>query len=279
MAGVWLTFILLNILTIHDPSRDLFYVRVCRLGINIPAFAATLIVRPGRRIGPFGFAVIAVMIVQNVLLQPFLSPVSLPCIQPTEIAMLVGVGAFCACVTFSEGVLLAAGTFCASVFTVAFLLHESALLVVFHSAWVLSLLVAAGSSGYLLDRTQRVVWLREIDLRRAEERIRELLHNVLSPSIAARKLAGEAPIADQFADAGLLFADVVGFTTLSTRLDSTQVGMLSDLFSRFDTISARYGLEKSRRLATATRWPPEFPSRFLTIWISWRRRPLRCWRK
>jgi adenylate cyclase len=166
-------------------------------------------------------------------------------------------------------VLLAAGTFCASVFTVAVLLHEPALLVAFNSAWVLSLLVAAGSSGYLLDRTQRVVWLREIDLRRAEERIRELLHNVLPPSIAARKLAGEAPIADQFADAGLLFADVVGVTTLSARLDSAQiVCMLSDLFSDSTLLPLGMAWKRSRRLATATWWPPEFPSRSGTISIS-----------
>lgn len=114
MAAVWLTFIILNALTIHDPSQALLYVRVSGLVANIAFFAATIIARPGRWIGPLGFVVIDAMIVQNMLLLPFLSPASLPYIQPTEVAMLVGVGAFCACVTFSEGLVLAVGTFCAS---------------------------------------------------------------------------------------------------------------------------------------------------------------------
>lgn len=249
MAGVWFAFIVLNALAIHDPSPALFYVRISALLLNVAFLMVTIIARPGRWIGPLGFAVIAVVIVENMLLRPFMSPESLPYIQPTEIAMLLGVGAFCACVSFAEGIVLAAVLFCASLFSVVAFWHEPGLFVVLHCAWVLSLLAAAGSSGYLLDRAQRVVWLRERDLRRAEEQIRTLLHNVLPPSIAARKLAGEAPIADQFPEAGLLFADVVGFTTLSARLDSIQiVSMLGDLFSRFDAIVARYGLEKIKTI-------------------------------
>ena len=249
IAGVWLSFIFLNALVIHDPSQPLLYVRLSGLVINVAVLGATFIAKPGRWIAPLGFAVIALVIAQNMLLRPFMSPVSLPYIQATEIAMLIGVGAFCACVTFSEGLILAAVLFCASVFSVVAFCHEPALFVDLHCAWLLSLLAAAGSSGYLLDRSLRVVWLREMDLRRAEEQIRNLLHNVLPPSIAARKFAGEAPIADQFSEAALLFADVVGFTTLSARLESTEiVNMLSDLFSRFDTISARYGLEKIKTI-------------------------------
>jgi class 3 adenylate cyclase len=249
MAGVWLSFIFLNALAIHDPSPPLLYVRLSGLVINVAVLGATFVAKPGRWIAPVGFVVIALAIVQNMLLRPFMSPVSLPYIQATEIAMLIGVGAFCACVTFFEGIILAAALFCASLFSVVVFWHEPALFVVLHCAWLSSLLAAAGSSGYLLDRAQRVVWLREMDLRRAEEQIRNLLHNVLPPPIAARKLAGEAPIADQFSEAALLFADVVGFTTLSARLESTEiVTMLSDLFSRFDAICARYGLEKIKTI-------------------------------
>ena len=72
---------------------------------------------------------------------------------------------------------------------------------------------------------------------------------VLPPSIAARKLAGESPVADSFSEASVLFADVVDFTSLSARLESPQiVSMLNELFSRFDRISARHGLEKIKTI-------------------------------
>jgi adenylate cyclase len=61
--------------------------------------------------------------------------------------------------------------------------------------------------------------------------------------------AGESAISDRFSEASVLFADVVDFTSLSARLESTQVvGMLNDLFSRFDRIIARHGLEKIKTI-------------------------------
>ena len=77
-----------------------------------------------------------------------------------------------------------------------------------------------------------------------------MLHNVLPSPIAARKLAGELAISDRFSEASVLFADVVDFTSLSARLESTTqvVGMLNDLFSRFDRIIARHGLEKIKTI-------------------------------
>jgi adenylate cyclase len=247
-AAIWLAFTLLNSLTIRDPSQLLFYVRVMGFVVAIAVCIATLIARPGRWIEPITFAMIAVTIGLTTLLLASMSRLSLPYYPPTEIAMLLGVGSFVA-VSFVEGVALAAGTICAFLISVIVLWPEPALLVVFQSAWVVSVVVVAGAGSYLLDRAQHVVWLREMDLLRAEGQVRNLLHNVLPPSIAARKLAGEAPIVDRFSEASLLFADVVGFTSLSQRLDSTQlVGLLGNLFSRFDGIIAEYGLEKIKTI-------------------------------
>ena len=72
---------------------------------------------------------------------------------------------------------------------------------------------------------------------------------MLPPSIAERKLAGESPIADSFQQASLLFADVVGFTPLSSRFTSAEVvNMLNDLYERFDRVVARHGLEKIKTI-------------------------------
>ena len=96
--------------------------------------------------------------------------------------------------------------------------REPPLTIFFEATWLCTVLVFVGVGAYLLDQTQRVAWLRQLDLAEAEDQIRVLLHNVLPPSIVARKLGGETVIADNYAEASLLFADVVNFTSLSARV-------------------------------------------------------------
>ena len=119
----------------------------------------------------------------------------------------------------------------------------------FHFAWLSTTLGLAALGAFALDRMQHLAWWQAQQLLLANENIKSLLHNVLPPSIATRKLAGETAISDKFPEASVLFADVVDFTSLTARLESTQiVGMLNDLFSRFDRIIARYGLEKIKTI-------------------------------
>jgi adenylate cyclase len=249
-TAIWLLFTLLNSFTIQDPSQPLFYVRLSGIVGLLLLYVASFTVKPGRWIEAAGFATLAINIVQLTLVLVFMSPMSLPYYPPSEVYPVLAVVSFVLCgVSFIEGVALATGTLCFFFISVTILWPEPALLVVYHSAWVLSVIVIAGVGSYMLDRTQHMAWLQEMDLQRAEGQVRTLLHNVLPPSIAARKLAGEAPIVDNFIEASLLFADVVDFTSLSARLDSTQVvAMLSDLFSRFDGIIARHGLEKIKTI-------------------------------
>ncbi|MFN0068189.1 MAG: adenylate/guanylate cyclase domain-containing protein [Limisphaerales bacterium] len=83
-------------------------------------------------------------------------------------------------------------------------------------------------------------------LRRENER---LLLNVLPPSIAGRLKSGETGIADQFPDVSVLFADIVGFTSLSVSLaPEPLVALLDDLFMRFDEIAHRLGVEKIKTI-------------------------------
>jgi len=57
------------------------------------------------------------------------------------------------------------------------------------------------------------------------------------------------PIADQFESASILFADVVDFTPWSERLSPVEVvGYLDRLFSHFDALAERYGLEKIKTI-------------------------------
>jgi adenylate cyclase len=82
-------------------------------------------------------------------------------------------------------------------------------------------------------------------LRAEREKSETLLLNVLPSTIAERLKATTQMIADHFDATTILFADVVDFTPLSERLPPAEVvGMLDQLFSRFDELVEQHGLEK-----------------------------------
>jgi guanylate cyclase len=86
-------------------------------------------------------------------------------------------------------------------------------------------------------------------LQEEQARAESLLLNILPQSIADKLKAGTQPIADQFSSASILFADVVDFTPLAERLLPTEVvGVLNHLFSHFDVLAERHGLEKIKTI-------------------------------
>src|ERR671931_574113 len=86
-------------------------------------------------------------------------------------------------------------------------------------------------------------------LRKEQARAESLLLNILPRSIADRLKAETRTIADQFSSASILFADVVDFTPLAERLPAAEVvGVLDHLFSHFDGLAERYGLEKIKTI-------------------------------
>jgi class 3 adenylate cyclase len=79
-----------------------------------------------------------------------------------------------------------------------------------------------------------------------------LLLNILPEPIADRLRDGEPLIADRFDDVTLLFADIVEFTRLSSALSPSQlVSVLNDVFTAFDGLVERYGLEKVKTIGDA----------------------------
>ena len=88
-----------------------------------------------------------------------------------------------------------------------------------------------------------------VALRAEQDRAESLLLNILPRSIADRLKADAGTIADQFAAASILFADVVDFTPLAHRLQPAEVvGILDHLFTHFDVLADRYGVEKIKTI-------------------------------
>jgi class 3 adenylate cyclase len=85
-----------------------------------------------------------------------------------------------------------------------------------------------------------------------QERSERLLLNVLPAPIAERLKAGEGVIADAFPEVTVLFADIVDFTRRSQRIGPAQVvATLNELFSAFDRLAQRHGLEKIKTIGDA----------------------------
>jgi adenylate cyclase len=83
----------------------------------------------------------------------------------------------------------------------------------------------------------------------AEQRLVDLLVNVLPGDIVERLQEEDWRIADHVDGATILFADVVDFTALSSRLRPEEVvGLLDELFSEFDDLADRHGVEKIKTI-------------------------------
>ena len=87
---------------------------------------------------------------------------------------------------------------------------------------------------------------------RAHERSEELLLNILPGPISERLKEGEEMIVDGFSDVTILFADIVDFTRLCARITPRElVTLLNKVFSAFDRLTQRHGLEKIKTIGDA----------------------------
>ncbi len=110
-----------------------------------------------------------------------------------------------------------------------------------------SLFVTATVVGLMRGRKQAMTALQG-----EHERSEALLLNVLPGAIARRLKADPTSIAERFDDASILFADIVGFTALSARVTpEALVELLNSLFSEFDGLVEKHGLEKIKTIGDA----------------------------
>ena len=103
------------------------------------------------------------------------------------------------------------------------------------------------NSHELLARVQTHLTLDH--LHRENQR---LLLNVLPASVAEKLKQQVGIIAERMDDVSVLFADLVGFTSLSARLSPTDlIELLNRIFSSFDELAAKHGLEKIKTIGDA----------------------------
>jgi adenylate cyclase len=82
-----------------------------------------------------------------------------------------------------------------------------------------------------------------------QEKSERLLLNILPPAIADRLKQGETTIAEGHSDVTVMFADIVNFTRLTERIPPLEmVVLLNKVFSTFDALAERHGLEKIKTI-------------------------------
>jgi class 3 adenylate cyclase len=122
------------------------------------------------------------------------------------------------------------------------------------------LLVTAfiGTVGaYVLERSQRLLFLRDRELDRERGRSEGLLRNILPEQIVDRlkqrdPATEHGHIAQAFDEVTVVFADLVDFTQQSSRSQPPEiVEVLDQVFSRFDALAERFGLEKIKTIGDA----------------------------
>ena len=92
------------------------------------------------------------------------------------------------------------------------------------------------------DRAHRLLFAEQ-------ERSETLLLSIFPRAIAERLKVSRSVIAERSEEVSVLFADLVGFTPIAERLPAEEVVVILDeIFSGFDELVARHGLEKIKTI-------------------------------
>jgi class 3 adenylate cyclase len=127
---------------------------------------------------------------------------------------------------------------------------------------IFSLFLIASISAYIIDKLKKsaqVVSLAKEKVQKAleetqvaQEKVEVLLLNILPEPIAQRLKQNPGLIADNFSDVTVLFADLVGFTEFSADMSPVDlVELLNNIFSVFDKLAEKHGLEKIKTIGDA----------------------------
>ncbi|WP_299986011.1 adenylate/guanylate cyclase domain-containing protein [uncultured Ruegeria sp.] len=109
-------------------------------------------------------------------------------------------------------------------------------------------------SGYKqLQNANALISFQKQQIEHEHDRAERLLENILPHSIADRlKRQPDQVIADDLPQVTVLFADIVGFTPRASQMSAAEtVSFLNSVFSRFDKLADKFGLEKIKTVGDA----------------------------
>lgn len=107
-------------------------------------------------------------------------------------------------------------------------------------------------SVYLYERLQRSEFHARKALEAEQRQSERLLLNILPEAVARQLKKQHRTIAEHFPEVTVLFADIVGFTQMSANIPPDEmVDLLNTIFSAFDHLAERHGLEKIKTIGDA----------------------------
>ncbi|MEO0539515.1 MAG: adenylate/guanylate cyclase domain-containing protein [Cyanobacteria bacterium P01_A01_bin.105] len=107
-------------------------------------------------------------------------------------------------------------------------------------------------SVYFYERLSAANFHANRQLREAKDRSEQLLLNILPKSVADKLKLGPGTIAEDFTEVTVLFADLVDFTRLADGTTAAEVvDLLNQVFSTFDQLAERHGIEKIKTIGDA----------------------------
>ena len=109
--------------------------------------------------------------------------------------------------------------------------------------------VVAMFAGYHMELYIRRDFLQRQEIEAKEAQLSRVVLNVLPPSIAERLMREPGTIAERFSTVTIMFTDIVHFTQYSSRVAPEElVAMLNEIFSAFDQLVEKHGLEKIKTI-------------------------------
>lgn len=114
-----------------------------------------------------------------------------------------------------------------------------------HNFFFLGANVIGMFGSYYLELYARRDFLQKYTIQAQRDQADKLLYNILPERIAEKLKLSSETIAEEFNSATVLFADIVNFTPISARFGPREVvDMLNEVFSHFDELVDKYGVEK-----------------------------------
>ena len=251
---LWVASVGLDLAAVPGERTPFF---IIRFGLVLPVLLAAIAIAFGpRSVYRRWWQVIGVIVLATVLG----GTVALAAVATPEVFRYT-IGGFLLALLIGAGVDLARTIYVlvvGSVLSVAMVIvlvvspHTSTSDITVNVLWVLVALVGAIMVSGRAEIARRFRFVQSGLLAYERARTEALLENLLPVPIAARLKDGPKVIADGLVAVTVLFADLKGFTGLAKQLSPEElVERLDKVFSAFDALALRHGLEKIKTMGDA----------------------------